>query len=246
MHPIALEFQQELIQSEHHRQEGDLARELAEVHPPILIGAAPEDVLDVDHANDRRQVVLAERESRVTGLPGDPQVVFHRAGQAQVDDVRPRDHHPTRRLLFQVQDVFDHHPLVAREVAAGHALGDDQPQLFLGMGQLGVAGAAQAEDPERQVARLVQDPDHRREDVREDHQRRGSDQRQDLGLADRQGLGRLLAQRHVEERHQRQRGHRDGPDGHAEDHDFGGGDLQGGEHVPARLAIVMPICEADR
>ena len=55
--------------------------------------------------------------------------------------------------------------------------------------QLGRARAAQAQDPERQVARLVQQPDHRREDVREDDQRRRGQERQDLGLRIARVLG---------------------------------------------------------
>ena len=112
------------------------------------------------------------------GLAGDPQVVLERPGEAQVDDVGAGDHHPPGGLLFEVQHVLDHHPLVAREVPARDALGDDVPQLFFGVGHLGVVGLAQAEDPERQVAGVVEQPDHRPEDVSDHHQRRGRPRRQ--------------------------------------------------------------------
>ena len=84
----------------------------------------------------RGQVVLAEREARVAGLAGEPEVLLERPGEAQIDDVGPGDHHPPRGLLLEVQDVLDHDPLVAREVAPRDALGDDVPQLFFGVGQL--------------------------------------------------------------------------------------------------------------
>ena len=106
-----------------------------------------EQVLDVDHADHGRQVVLAERVAGVPGLAGDPEVVLQRPGQAEVDDVGPGDHHPPGGLLLQVQDVLDHHPLVPREVPAGDALGDDVPQFLFGVGHLGVVGPAQADQP---------------------------------------------------------------------------------------------------
>ena len=37
VHPVALKFEQELVEPERHRQERDLARELAQVGPPVLI-----------------------------------------------------------------------------------------------------------------------------------------------------------------------------------------------------------------
>ena len=112
---------------------GTLRAHLRRSSRPLLDAPGAEQVLDVDHADDGRQVVLAERVARVARLAGDPQVVLERPRQAQVDDVRARDHHPPRGLLLQVQDVLDHHPLVPRQVAAGDALGHDVPQLFFGV-----------------------------------------------------------------------------------------------------------------
>ena len=109
---------------------------------------------------------------RVPGLPRDPEVVLERSRQAQVDDVGAGDHHPTGRLLLEVQDVLDHDPLAAREVPPGDALGDDMAQLFLGVRHLGVVGPAQAQEPEGQVAGVVEQPDDRPEDVVEGDQRR--------------------------------------------------------------------------
>ena len=86
----------------------------------------------------------------------------------------------TRLAVFssRFKHVFDHHALVARQVAAGHALGHDQPQLFFAVGQLLRARMTQAQHHERQVARLVQEPDHRREDVRQDDERRSRQEHQ--------------------------------------------------------------------
>jgi hypothetical protein len=155
----------------------------------------------VDHADDRGEVVLAKREPGVAGLASDAQVVFDGAREAQVHDVGPRDHHAAGGLLFEVEHVLDHHALVAREVAAGHALGHDVPQLLFGVGQLGVVRSPQAEHPEREVAGRVQEPDDRPEHVVEQHQGGGRPERHRPGRADRQVLGRLLSQRHVQERH---------------------------------------------
>ena len=101
--PVALELEQELVEPQRHGQERDLAGELAQVGPAVLIGPGAEDVLDVDHADDGRQVVLAEREPGVAGLAGEAEVVLERPGQAQIDDVGPRDHHPPGGLLLQVR-----------------------------------------------------------------------------------------------------------------------------------------------
>ena len=108
--------------------------------------AGAEEVLDVDHADDGRQVVLAEREPGVAGASGDPEVLLDRPGEAQVDDVGAGDHDPLGGLLLQVQDVLDHHPLGPGEVAALDALGQDVPQLLLGVGHLGVVDGPQADE----------------------------------------------------------------------------------------------------
>ena len=192
MDPVALEFDQEEVEPERLGQERDPTRGLAEVGPGAGRAAGSEDVLDVDHADHGRQVVLAERIPGVPGLAGDPEVVLDGPRQAQVDDVRAGDHHPAGGLLLQVEDVLDHHPLVPREVPAGHALGDDVPQLLLGVGHLGVIRPAQADQPEGEVARVVEQPDEREEQgVERDQDRRGPE-RDRLGRPDRQALGSLL------------------------------------------------------
>ena len=151
--PVPLEFEQELVEPQRLGQERDLPGELPEVGPAVLHGPGAEEVLDVDHADDGGQVVLAEREPGVAGLAGEPEVLLERAREAQVDDVGARDHHPPGGLLFEVQDVLDHDPLAAREVAARDALGDDVPELFFRVGQL--LGSSSGPGPRSQSVRLL-------------------------------------------------------------------------------------------
>ena len=77
--PRPLELDEELVEPQGFGQEGDLAGELAEVGAGAVAGAGAEQVLDVDHAQDGGEIVLAEGESRVPGLPGDAQVIFQGA-----------------------------------------------------------------------------------------------------------------------------------------------------------------------
>ena len=127
MNSIPLKFEQELIEPQRDGQERDLPRKLAQLGPAVLIGAGPENIFDVNHADHGRQVVLAKRKPGMTRLASQAKIVFERPRQAQVNDVGPRNHDPPGGLFFQVQHVFDHHALVARQMAARHAFGHDQP-----------------------------------------------------------------------------------------------------------------------
>ncbi len=99
-------------------------------------------------------------------------------------------------------------PLVARQVAAGHALGHDVPQLFFGVRQLGVFVWPR---PSTQSVRLLAlfSSQITGEKTYDKITSGGAvQQHDDLGRPDRQALRRLLAQRHVQERDQRERDQR--------------------------------------
>ena len=147
------------------------------------------------------------------GLAGQPQVLFERARQAQVDDVRPRHHDAPRRLLLEVEHVFDHDALGPRKVPSLRAFEQDVPQFFLGVSQLLGAGPAQAQHAQGQVAGRVQQPDHRPEDVGDQDQGRCGHERQDPRCANGQRLGGLFAQGHMQKCHQAERRQRNDADG---------------------------------
>ena len=146
------------------------------------------------------------------GLAGQPQVLCQRAGQAQVDDVRPRDHHAPGCLLLEVEHVFDHDSLGPRKMPSLRAFEQNVPQLFLGVSQLLGACPAQAQHAQGQVAGRVQQPDHRPEDVSDQDQGRRGHESQDPRCANGQRLGGLFAQGHMQERHQAQGRHRNDAD----------------------------------
>src|SRR3954447_11672142 len=105
----------------------------------------------MDDADHSREVVFAKRKPRVARLASQPQVFFQRPGEAEVDDVRPRNHHPPRGLLLEVQYVFNHDSFLAREMSALGAFEQDMAQLFFRVSQLLGAFATQAQDAKSQV-----------------------------------------------------------------------------------------------
>jgi hypothetical protein len=136
-----------------------------------------------------------------------------RHARRERDYVRARDHDLARPPLLQLEDRLEHVLLAGVQNAPASGLLDDDPQLLLGVGLLGLGGGRHAEEPDHGVGRSVENVDARQKEVVEELHEGGDEQRGSLGPGDSYALGCKLSEDHVQE------GYR--PEGCGEGYDVG-------------------------
>src|SRR5829696_906948 len=151
----------------------------------------PEQVLDVDGAEDVVEVFLVDGIARVAPVDGDVDQLGERGVAGDGLDVGSRDHDLPRHPVAEVEDVVQVVALLGVEHSGGGRGGDHDPQLLLGVG-LHLFPQPDAPGPENEVGRGVHDPDHGVEEELEHIQRTADPERYALGLLNGEVLGRLL------------------------------------------------------
>src|SRR5918998_1346932 len=169
----------------------------------------PEEILDVDRAEDVVEVLLVDRvssvapEGRLLGQLRERGVVRERL------DVRPGDHDLAGDLVAEVEDVVQVVLLLGLELAGGDGRGDHDPQLLLRVG-LHPLAEPDTPGPQDEVRRGVDQPHQRAEEEHEQLERAADPERSPFGLLDREVLGRLLPEDQVRVGYDREpEGHRD-------------------------------------
>src|SRR5918998_5218901 len=156
----------------------------------------PEEILDVDRAENVVEVIHVDRVSRVApegrlfGQLRERGIVRERL------DVRPGDHDLAGDLVPEVEDVVEVVLLLGLELAGGDGRGDHDPQLLLRVG-LHPLAEPDTPGPQDEVRRGVDQPHQRAEEEHEQLERAADPERSPFGLLDREVLGRLLPEDQV-------------------------------------------------
>src|SRR3954452_5405728 len=144
---------------------------------------------------DHHQAVVARQDAEVEGV-GDIR------GVVDGDDGRDRGHHLTGLLLVEVEDAAQHHGLARIQLAPDRGLRDQHLEVFGARLLVEVAGS-EAEQAGDAVRHPGQGDGEGRGDSPEPAQRRREKAGARLRPRDREQLGGLLPDRHVQRRHQR-------------------------------------------
>ena len=158
-----------------------------------------EQVADVQDPDDVVEVLLEHRIAGERMVEHDPQNLRDRQLGRHRDDVGPRDHHVGGVLVGELEDLVQHRLLVGLEHALLAARRHEHLELLLRVDERETRRRADADPPQHRAAGLDQHPDERTEEGVEPVDRPGDDERDALGVLERERLRDDLAHHDVEE-----------------------------------------------